>query len=305
MTARIEVVPEALSGQRLDRVVAMVTGVSRADAAELVGAGAVRVGGEVRTVGAGRLAEGEVLAIDLPADESVALLADPTVAVTVVHADPDVIVVDKGPGLVVHPGAGNTERTMAHGLLARFPELAGVGAPDRPGIVHRLDKGTSGLLVVARSPRAYDSLVAQLADHAVARHYLALGWDRAESAQGLIDAPIGRSNQDPTRMAVSNRGRPARTRYQVVATYDQPTPTTLFECRLETGRTHQVRVHLAAIGHPVVGDSRYGGARQTLSAGRPFLHATTLGFQHPTSGQWMSFDSPLPPDLEAIRSTLC
>lgn len=304
MTERVEVVPEALAGQRLDRVVAMVTGVSRSDAAELVGAGAVRVGGEVRTVGACRLVEGEVLAIDVPADDSVALRADPTVVVTVVHADPDVIVVDKSPGLVVHPGAGNPENTMVHGLMARFPEVAGVGAPDRPGIVHRLDKGTSGLLVVARSPVAYDSLVSQLADHVVARHYLALGWGRAESAQGLIDAPIGRSNRDPTRMAVSNRGRPARTRYQVVSTYDHPAPTTLFECRLETGRTHQVRVHLAAIGHPVVGDRRYGGARQTLPAARPFLHATTLGFRHPTSGQWMSFDSPLPQDLETIRKTL-
>lgn len=304
MTERVEVVPEALSGQRLDRVVAMVTGVSRSDAAELVGAGAVRVSGEVRTVGTSRLAEGEVLAIDLPADDPVALRADPTVAVTVVHADQDVIVVDKAPGLVVHPGAGNPEHTMAHGLLARFPELDGVGAPDRPGIVHRLDKGTSGLLVVARSPAAYDSLVSQLEDHAVARHYLALGWGRAESAQGLIVAPIGRSHRDPTRMAVSERGRPARTRYQVVSSFAHPAPTTLFQCRLETGRTHQVRVHLAAIGHPVVGDLRYGGARQTLAAPRPFLHATTLGFRHPTSDRWMSFDSPLPQDLEEIMENL-
>src|SRR5690606_7432584 len=148
--------------------------------------------------------------------------------------------------------------------LARYPELADVGDPARPGIVHRLDKETSGLMVVARSPAAYDALVAQLSAREVDRRYQALVWGHPEVSHGVIDAPIGRSQRDPTRMAVSERGREAITRYEVTDRYDQPVEVALLACKLETGRTHQIRVHLTALGHPVVGDDRYHGVRESL-----------------------------------------
>jgi len=215
-----------------------------------------------------------------------------------------VIVVDKPAGVVVHPGAGQRSGTLVQGLLARFPELADVGDPARPGIVHRLDKGTSGLLVVARTPPAHASLVAQLASRAVDRRYLALVWGRMEAGRGVVDGPVGRSSADPTRMAVSARGRPARTRYEVVQRFREPIELTLVECRLETGRTHQIRVHLAAIEHPVVGDARYGRGRPPFAMSRPFLHAARLAFDHPADGRRCQFHSPLPADLESIREAL-
>ncbi len=181
--------------------------------------------------------------LDVPAasDGPPALAGDPDVAVVVVHADAEVVVVDKPAGVVVHPGAGQANGTPAHGLLARFPEVAGVGEPDRPGIVHRLDKGTSGLLVVARTPGAYASLVAQLQARTVERRYHALVRGRVEADAGLVDARVGRGRKDPTRMAVSTAGREARTRYQVVTRFDRPAPVTLVECRLETGSAAWVR----------------------------------------------------------------
>ncbi len=306
MTRRVETVPEALAGQRLDRTVAMVTGVSRAEAAELVAAGAVRVGERVRTSGASRLDAGDELVVDLP-DPGAAPAGprpDPTVPVDVVHADDDVVVVDKPPGLVVHPGAGNPEGTLVNGLLARYPELAEVGDPERPGIVHRLDKDTCGLLVVARTRRAHRALVEQLSSRAVERRYLTLAWGTTTASQGVVDAPIGRSPRDRTRMAVVDGGRPARTAYEVVDRFTDPVEATLLRCALETGRTHQVRVHLAAIGHPVVGDATYGGERASFAAPRTFLHAARLGFTHPATGRTVAFDSPLPPDLAAVLDRL-
>jgi 23S rRNA pseudouridine1911/1915/1917 synthase len=238
---------------------------------------------------------------DVPERTTSALVPDPTVEVPVVHADDHVVVVDKPAGLVVHPGAGNTAGTLVHGLLARFPQLAGgPGDPARPGIVHRLDKGTSGLLAVALTDLAYASLVDQLQRHAVDRTYTTLAWGHVEADAGMVDAPVGRSTRDPTRMSVSRRGREARTRYRVQARFDDPAPLTLLECRLETGRTHQIRVHLAAIGHPVVGDSRYGGSRPELSAARPFLHAGRLALDHPRTGERLDLRSPLPADLEDL-----
>jgi 23S rRNA pseudouridine1911/1915/1917 synthase len=297
-----EIVPAALAGQRVDRVVAMLTGLPRAEVAGLVAAGAVRVGGAAVGTRSRRLAEGEVVEVDVPERAVATLEPDPTVALSVVHADDHVAVIDKPAGLVVHPGAGNQRGTLVHGLVARFPDLArGPGDPTRPGIVHRLDKGTSGLLAVALSQVAYVSLVAQLQAHTVDRRYTALVWGHVEADAGMVDAPVGRSGRDPTRMSVSRRGKEARTRYEVEARYDAPVATTLLECRLETGRTHQIRVHLAAIGHPVVGDSRYGGRRPDLPAARPFLHAGRLAFDHPGTGERLDVRSPLPADLEDLR----
>ena len=300
-------VPAALAGERVDRAVAILTGLARTRVAELVAAGAVRVGGAPVTSRSRRVAEGEELEVDLALLSGPAhLVPDPGVVVPVVHADNDVVVVDKPAGMVVHPGAGNASGTLVHGLLALYADLAQSlpGDPARPGVVHRLDKGTSGLIVVARTEEAYSSLVHQMATRTVERRYLALVWGAVESSEGVVDAPVGRSSRDPTRMAVAAGGRPARTRYTVAGRYTTPAALTLLECSLETGRTHQVRVHLAAIGHPVVGDNRYGKGRPELRLGRPFLHAHSLDFDHPRTGARTSFSSPLPPELAAVLSEL-
>ena len=301
----IEVVPAALAGERVDRVVAMLTGLPRAEVAGLVDAGAVKLRGRVVSNRSTRVGEGDELEVDVPdavADTGAA--PEPDVDVPVVYVDDAVIVVDKPQEMVVHPGAGNASGTMISGLLARFPELAGVGEPERPGVVHRLDKGTSGLLVVARTHAAYDSLVEQLSSRTVERVYAALVWGHPAPPTGVVDAPIGRSRRDPTRMAVSSTGREARTRYEVRRRFTQPIDASLLECRLETGRTHQIRVHLAAIGHPIVGDPRYRGARTSFPVPRPFLHAERLTFTHPVTGERVSFESPLPADLEAVLALL-
>ena len=300
-----EEIPAALDGERLDRVVAMLTGLSRGAVGELIESGAVQVGGRVVTKVSRKLATGEVVEADVP---DVAIerpcRPDPTVDVPVVWADEHVIVVDKPAGLVVHPGAGHPSGTVVQGLLARHPELATVGDPLRPGVVHRLDRGTSGLLMVARSDVAYASLVAQLAERSASRTYLALVWGHLDAPSGVIDAPIGRAQRDRTRMAVSAAGREARTRYAVRQPFTAPADMTLVECTLETGRTHQIRVHFGAIGHPVVGDERYKGRRAVLRVDRPFLHACGLAFDHPVSGERLSFTSPLSPDLEAVLAGL-
>jgi 23S rRNA pseudouridine1911/1915/1917 synthase len=298
-----EVVPEALAGERVDRVVAMVTGRSRAEVAALVAAGAVRVDDQVVTTRSARLDVGSVLEVEAPdPGEAAALVGDPAVPVPLVHEDTDLLVVDKPAGLVVHPGAGQPSGT--HGLLARFPEIAAVGDPTRPGIVHRLDKGTSGLLLVARSQPAYEALVDALAGRRVHRRYRALVWGHVDAPRGLIDAPIGRSARVATRMAVDQRGKAARTRYEVVARYAEPVAVTELACELETGRTHQIRVHLRSIGHAVVGDARYDGARQSLPMRRPFLHAEHLELAHPVTDAPVAFDSALPADLVEVLAGL-
>ncbi len=298
-------VPGALDGERIDRVVAMLTDVSRTEASRLVAAGAVRVDGATVTRGADRLEAGCQIAIDV-AEVLVEALpeGDASVDVPVVHEDPHVIVVNKPADLVVHPGAGHLGATLVNGLLARYPEIAGVGDPARPGIVHRLDRGTSGLLMVARTPEAYESLVAQLAERTVDRQYRTIVWGHPESPRGVVDAPIGRSPKHPTKMAITEKGKPARTRYEVETTFDFPVPVAELVCRLETGRTHQIRVHLSAIGHPVLGDDRYRGARESLPCPRPYLHAELLGFDHPDTGERLSFTSPVPDDLLAVRAGL-
>jgi 23S rRNA pseudouridine1911/1915/1917 synthase len=219
------------------------------------------------------------------------------VVVEVRFADDDVVVVSKPAGLVVHPGAGNATGTLVNGLLARFPGIEAVGDPMRPGIVHRLDRDTSGLLAVARSTPAYDALVEQLAARTVERVYAVLVWGRLSSRRGLIDAPIARSGARRTRMAVRDAGKAARTEYTVVEEFELPL-CSLLECRLETGRTHQIRVHLAAIGCPVVGDPVYGHGPE-LGLERQFLHAARLRFPHPVGGQEVDVRSPLPADLAA------
>jgi len=302
------VVPASLDGERLDRALSFLTGVSRAEATELIARGEVRIDGHTQTRRATPLVSGSHMQVAALRGESEALAAEPEVAFEVVHEDDDVIVVEKPWDLVVHPGAGRRSGTLANGLLARYPELSrlaaeGHGDPERPGIVHRLDRGTSGLLVVARSARAFDALSAQMAAHTAERRYAALVQGHVVNDRGLIDAPLGRSSRRPTLMTVSSAGREARTGYEVVARYEQPFPSTLVAASLETGRTHQVRVHMAAIGHPVVGDSRYqqqGSHTRVLPAGRFFLHAFELRFDHPGDGHRVGFRSGLPADLVAV-----
>jgi 23S rRNA pseudouridine1911/1915/1917 synthase len=299
-----ETVPAALAGERIDRVVAMLTGLPRSDVAELIAAGAVHIGAKQVIKPSTKVSEGDVVDVEVPAAAVVVLDPEPEVDVPVVFADDDVIVVDKPAALVVHPGAGNDRGTMVAGLLAKFPELAAVGEAERPGIVHRLDKGTSGLLVVARTSDAYQSLVGQLSARTVDRRYSALVWGHPDPPNGLVDAPIGRSRRDPTRMTVAADGREARTGFAVERVFTEPVEVALVECKLETGRTHQIRVHLSAIGHPIVGDPRYRGAKAKFPLGRPFLHAHRLAFDHPATGERVSFDSPLPAELGAVLARL-
>ncbi|HTC80545.1 MAG TPA: RluA family pseudouridine synthase [Acidimicrobiia bacterium] len=294
-------VPASLAGERVDRALALLTGWSRADVAVLVEAGAVRVGGQP-VAKSRRLAEGEEVEVEGEPEADSPPKPEP-VDFRVVHADDDIVVLSKPAGLVVHPGAGHRVGTLAAGLLHRYPEIAGVGDPMRPGIVHRLDRDTSGLMVVARSAGAYEALVAALAGRELERRYLALAWGRFDARRGTIDAPIGRSATRRTRMAVREVGKDARTGYEVTRQYEHPV-CALVECRLETGRTHQIRVHLAAIGHPVVGDGTYGGDRSPLRPGRPFLHAQALALTHPSTGERLEFSDPLPPELAAVLTRL-
>jgi 23S rRNA pseudouridine1911/1915/1917 synthase len=301
----VEIVPAALAGERLDRIVALVLECSRTDAAAVVSGGGVTVDGVPCTSGKTRLAEGQQISVDpslLPVDELP--VADPSVELNVVYVDDDVIVVDKPAGLVVHPGAGNAAGTLVNGLLHRFPDLASIGEPHRPGIVHRLDVGTSGLLVVARTASAYVNLVDALSRRDVRRTYRVLVWGHMDNPSGVIDAPIGRDHRDPMRMAVVVDGKPARTHYVELATFTEPVDVAELECRLESGRTHQIRVHLAAVGHPVVGDVSYGGQRDTFAMPRPFLHAAQLGFDHPSTGEPLLFESPLPAELTSALARL-
>ena len=316
-----ERVPEALVGQRVDRVVAFVGDLSRRQAAALVAAGEVLVDGVPVDKPSLRLELDQELSFRFERERNEPE-PDPSVSFLTVHVDDEVIVVDKPAGLVVHPGSGVTGATLVNGLLHRFPEIAGVGQALRPGIVHRLDKGTSGLLVVARTEAAYEHLSDQLRRHTAERRYLALVVGSLASERGLIDAPLGRSPRDATRRAVVADGRPARTHYRVIERHhaesgDPPgagsdvepdQPLTLIECRLETGRTHQIRAHLAAIGHPVVGDADYEGAVAGPPAAaalpRPFLHAHRLGFNHPRHGGWVVADAALPSDLVPVLAAL-
>ena len=306
------VVPATLDGVRVDRAVALLADVSRSAVDALVAAGRVTVDGRAVTSRSAKLVAGQTLEVDRPDDADIpGPVGEPAVEFEVVHVDDQVVVVDKPAGLVVHPGAGHRTGTLVNGLVARFPDVAALpglvgSAPDRPGIVHRLDRGTSGLMVVARTPDAYRSLVAQLSSREVARTYRALVLGSVEGESGLVDAPIGRSVSSPTRMSISRKGKEARTRYRVEARFELPAPTTLLRASLETGRTHQIRVHLSAIGHPVVGDAPYGQGRSLpgSTVTRPFLHAYELAFDHPRTGDRVSWTSALPADLAAQLAAL-
>jgi 23S rRNA pseudouridine1911/1915/1917 synthase len=303
---RVAVVVDAPdAGQRLDRwLAARLADVSRARLQGLIAEGHVRVDGATRKP-SHRVVVGERIDVDIPPPPPEELEPEP-IALSVVHEDAHVLVVDKPAGVVVHPGAGHARGTLAAAVLAHVPGIVGVGGPRRPGVVHRLDKDTSGLLVIAKSPLAYESLTAQLASRTVRRVYLALVHGRMTATAGLVDKPIGRDPRDRTRMAVrsAGQGRRAITEFRVQERFSE---FTYLEARLQTGRTHQIRVHLASLGHPIAGDAIYGGRRRpplpVLLDGLA-LHATALAFVHPISQARMEFASALPPRIERLLSHL-
>ena len=301
------IVGAADAGQRLDRWLAKyLPEQSRARLQALIEAGGVTVGGRARKA-AYRVRAGERVAVELPPPE-VQELRPEALPLEVVYEDDAVLVVNKPAGMVVHPGAGQTMGTLAAAVLAHAPETAAVGGQRRPGIVHRLDKGTSGLLVVAKTRPAYDSLVSQLAARTVSRRYLAVVHGVPARSEGVIDAPIGRHPRDRVRMAVrpAGQGKRAVTRYQVLERFPA-VPATYLEVRLETGRTHQIRVHLAAQGHPILGDGVYRLRSVPLPAVDPdglALHAAELGFVHPVTGRRVEFAVSLPQRMERLLSHL-
>lgn len=285
--------PEELraSPGRLDAVVAELTGAPRADVQRAIVAGGVLVDGSPRPKSF-RLLGGERLTVDLPGAPTIGPEGPP---VPVRYEDADLLVVAKPPGLLTHPTAARPAGTLVNRLLGMGVPLAASGGPLRPGIVHRLDAGTSGLLVVAKTDRAFAALKAMFARHAVERRYLALVRGHPEHDSFTVDAPLGRR---AARIEVDRaQGRPAVTAFEV---RERSALATLLEATPETGRTHQIRVHLAAIGHPILGDRAYGGAgdeARALGLSRPFLHSWRIGFVHPFSGERVEVEEPLPADL--------
>lgn len=291
---------EGLDGERTDKAVAVLAGVSRSVARAMIERGNVTVEGEL-VAAAHRVRLGDELAWTDPTEDR--LEPEPSVPFDVLFSDEHLAVVAKPPGLVVHRGAGNRTGTLVNGLLARWPSVRGVGDAGRWGIVHRLDRDTSGALIVALTSEAHEVLSAAIARREVGRSYLALASGSFEAATGTIDAPIGRDGGTPTKMAVTVDGRPARTHYRRRAAWDDPS-VTLLDVELETGRTHQIRVHLAAIGHSVVGDATYRPGRDAVEAPRVFLHARTVRFSHPVHGDGVEVTAPLPDDLGAVLQGL-
>jgi 23S rRNA pseudouridine1911/1915/1917 synthase len=295
-------------GQRLDKALAEASGLSRERVKALIGQGAVSVGGKTVSQAASKTSEDTDFAIVVPAAaEATARPQD--IPLAVVFEDEHLIVVDKPAGLVVHPAAGHPHGTLVNALLHHCAgRLSGIGGVARPGIVHRIDKDTSGLLVVAKSDAAHEGLARQFADHSIERVYLAVVNGHPTPREGTIRERVGRSDTNRKKMAVlakdSSRGKHAVTHYKVVRTM---TECALLECRLETGRTHQVRVHLASIGHALLGDPVYGRANprlrpvlKALDFRRQALHAAVLGFVHPVTGDRLRFASDLPQDMEEL-----
>jgi len=292
------------AGARLDRWLAeSLPDLSRSRIQHLIAGQHVTVNGAA-TKASHRLHGGETIEIDVlppPPDD---LIPEP-ITLTVLYEDEQVLVVDKPAGMVVHPGAGNATGTLAAAALAHAPAIAGVGGPRRPGVVHRLDKDTSGVLVLAKTRAAYDALTVQLAARSVTRRYLAVVHGKVGLSAGVIDAPMGRDPHHRQRMAVRppGKGKRAVTHYRVLERFPH---FTYLELKLETGRTHQIRVHMASLGHPVVGDRMYGRSRgkQPIASDGLALHAVTLAFLHPISQKRVEFTAAFPPRFEGLLSQI-
>lgn len=277
---------------RLDKYVcAQVPKLSRTKVQKLIAEGNITVNGQPAKPGL-RLNLGDKIDISIPPTQPSTLKPE-AIPIKIIYEDDDLLAVDKPAGLTVHPAPGHPAHTLVNAILAHFPHLADIGDSLRPGVVHRLDKDTSGVMLVAKNSAAQANLARQFKSHSVTKDYLALVRGKLEPENGIIEADIGRDSRNRKKMAVVAQGREARTEYRVVRYIGG---YTLLEVMPETGRTHQIRVHLAAIGFPVVGDKVYGVKAPFLS--RQFLHASRLGFKLPSTGEYVEFESKLPPDLE-------
>lgn len=309
--------PEIITGTtlapaRLDKALADATGLSRARVQGLIEAGRVEIAGRPAASASAKVAQGTLFVITIPATAA-AEAAPEDIALTIAYEDDQLIVVDKPAGLVVHPAVGNTTGTLVNALLHHCRgQLSGINGVARPGIVHRIDKDTSGLIVAAKTDCAHESLAAQFAAHSVHRRYIAVVAGHPSPAEGTIDARVGRSDGDRKKMTVlpnnSSRGKTAVTHYKVI---ERLGASAVIECRLETGRTHQVRVHCASIGHPLLGDPAYGRTPRSLrpllerlAFARQALHAAELGFRHPVTDEFVQFRSDLPQDMAQLIDQL-
>jgi len=284
---------------RLDVLLAgHIAGLTRSQAQRLIREGRVGVNGRVASRTSLRPSPGDAITVDLPPATSEQRPVARRMPLKIAYEDEHLLVVNKPAGLPVPPGPGHADDTLVNALLAHCPAIADVGDPERPGIVHRLDMDTSGLMVVAKTPAAYQTLVDAIKARSVRRRYTALVSGRVEPREGVVDAPVGRHPRDRMRQAVVEGGKQARTHYRVERYLEG---ATLLSVWLNTGRMHQIRVHMASIGHPVIGDPTYGGRRRQRvpDLDRQFLHATDLVFDHPATGRPVAVSSPLPPDLEA------
>ena len=286
------------SGCRLDQYLAVTDlGLTRSRLRQLIAGGNVLVNGAVAKP-AHRLRSGDRVSVTVPPPGPSGVVAQ-DIPITVVYQDAELVVIDKPAGLSVHPGPGHPDRTLVNGLLALCPDIQGIGGQIRPGIVHRLDKDTSGLMIAAKTQFAHNRLSQQIKDREVSKGYMALVEGAPSPESGMIEVPIGRDTRRRTRMAVVPGGRESRTGYRLL---ERVGGYSLLELQLHTGRTHQARVHLAWLGHPLLGDGIYG--RRSPLLPRHFLHAHRLSFAHPTSGESLEFQSPLPPDLQAALDSL-
>lgn len=276
------------AGLRLDKAVADFTELSRSLANEQIKNGQILVNGQAKKAKYA-VKEGDVISYEVPELEEVEYVAE-DLPLEIVYQDEDVAVVNKPQGMVVHPSAGHTSGTLVNALMYHIKDLSGINGVLRPGIVHRIDKDTSGLLMIAKNDQAHLALADELKDKKSLRKYWAIVHGNLPNDRGVIEAPIGRSEKDRKKQAVTAKGKPALTRFQVLERFGD---YTLVELQLETGRTHQIRVHMAYIGHPVAGDEVYG-PRKTLKGHGQFLHARTLGFTHPRTGEVLEFTAEAP-----------
>ncbi len=297
------VIIEKQQGQRLDVVLTETTEHlgSRSHMQRSILAGLVSIDGITTTRASTKVSSGQIIRVEPIKDYLTPAITPSELTLNVVFEDDDIAIIDKPSGMVVHSGAGHLTDTMANAAATRWPKISKVGDTDRPGIVHRLDRDTSGLLVIALSPTAYDNLTTMIKRHEIERIYTALVHGHPESSKGTIDAPIGRDPHHRTRQAVNEDGRPALTHYEVIREIGQ---FSFLKIRLETGRMHQIRVHMTAIGHPVVGDQTYGKRQGIENLSRQFLHASKLIFNHPISSEKVSVTSHLPDDLRSAISLI-
>lgn len=291
---------EEMEGERLDLFVTEnMENLSRSAVQNLIKAGKVRVNGQVLKA-SHHLREGEEVEVEMAEPQRVSILPQ-NIPLDILYQDQDLAVVDKPKGMVVHPAHGNWDNTMVNALLYHLRDLSGINGELRPGIVHRLDKDTSGVMVVAKQDQAHRSLAEQIRVHSIKREYMALVHGVIKENLGTIDAPIGRSPLDRKKMAVVKDGRPAVSNYEVMERFRN---YTLVRVSLMTGRTHQIRVHFSYIKHAVVGDPLYGPAKKHFDLESQALHAQLLGFNHPRSGEYLEFTSPLPGYFQAILAEL-